>query len=186
MASYQSTRFGNVARRPFLRLGGSTKHRLKLLVFVAALVAWCIAIGTAPNKHHAARSVAHSPTQMALESETILRESYAELNEELFHNRLPQDTILDWSNVTDMAITEQHKDGQFHIMFNPKYALAYRVMRLTMIHEQCHIKVWHTYERPTLEDVATSQHGPTWRACMLQVELQGGFRRELIDFYRGD
>lgn len=154
--------------------GGFTRHRLKLFFFLAAIAAWFIAVGNAPARRHTKAS----PAQ---ENPAVLAEVYGEFNDQYFQGRLPKDTVVDWSESADnIASTYKMGDGRFHITFNPKYALAHRVYATTMLHEQCHIK---TYDE---RDFETGWHGKRWRSCMLQLDMQGAFRRELIDFYVGD
>lgn len=109
-----------------------------------------------------------------------LDNTYRSLNSQYFQDRLPADTIVDWSETgsTNMATTFRMSDGRFHIALNERYLKAERVLALTMLHEQCHIKNFQEAE-------AGQEHGPRWRTCMLELDLQGAFRNQLIDGYDG-
>jgi hypothetical protein len=125
------------------------------------------------------------PAQKSIGGPYDLKAIYSEFNEQYFYNRLPKDVLIDFSETENyMATTIMMSDERFHIRFNPKYVNAERVVRETMLHEQCHIKTfkWEL----SLEDIRTKQHGREWRACMLQLDTQGAFRRELIDYYEGN
>ena len=105
---------------------------------------------------------------------------YNSLNVQYFGNSLPKDTVVDWSETgsTNMATTYKLQDGRFHIALNEQYLKAERVLALTMLHEQCHIKTFTEAE-------AGQEHGARWRTCMLELDLQGAFRNQLIDGYDG-
>ncbi len=111
---------------------------------------------------------------------------YQEFNEEYFGNKLPKDIIIDHNEPKMMASTMYLSGiGRFYISFNDKYTLAERVADETLLHEQCHIATWS--EQPTDGTFDQSKrHGPRWRACMLQLDMQGAFRTELIDGYEGN
>jgi len=116
------------------------------------------------------------PTTGAL-SVSQLRQAYEEFNEEYFANSLPKDTVVDYGeyDFNDMASTQRLPDRRFHIALNESYTGGARVARLMILHEDCHIKTW-------LQEPA--KHGKLWRSCMLQLDLQGAFREQLIDGYR--
>jgi hypothetical protein len=102
-----------------------------------------------------------------------LKRSYAEYNAEYFENKLPKDTIIEY-NLDDsnfVALTSKFSDGRFHIGFNPAYTGADRFADLVMLHEMCHVDNWG------------DNHGRKWRACMIELDLRGAFREELIDSY---
>ena len=105
---------------------------------------------------------------------------YVEFNGQYFNNRLPKNIVIDYSEAGDfMATTMLMTDGRYHIAFNEKYVTAKRVERETLLHEMCHVRTFAE------NDLLTGNHGPRWRTCMLNLDLQGAFRRELIDFYEG-
>lgn len=105
---------------------------------------------------------------------------YQEYNQEFFGNKLPQNTIVDFSESDGaMARTTLYHSGRYHIGLNLKYSSANRTARLMILHEMCHIKNFvELYKNG--ED-----HGPHWRACMLALEMQGANRVILIDGYEG-
>lgn len=110
---------------------------------------------------------------------------YREFNEQYFSEKLPKNVLIDFSEHGPyLATTEKMIDGRFRIAFNSDYVTAQRVAREVMLHEQCHIKTWVDTEDE--EDFKTGRHNRRWIACMLTVDMQGGFRRELIDYYEGN
>jgi predicted SprT family Zn-dependent metalloprotease len=114
-----------------------------------------------------------------LTSNPDLYKFFETANNAYFGDRLPKKIILDWNLTEDnMAQVDVLKNGLFHISFNEKYCLAERNAHLTMYHEMCHIETWDE------KSPETERHGPRWRTCMLRLDLQGAFRRELIDYYR--
>jgi hypothetical protein len=117
----------------------------------------------------------------SISAETDDDKTYKEFNKKYFGNLLPQDTTTD-SELKDpakIAETTKDLDGRFHISFNPDFAGAYRVRRMIMLHEQCHIREWDELSK------TKNQHGRHWRACMLDIDHKGGFRTEWIDGYEG-
>ena len=109
-------------------------------------------------------------------SETNLNDFYQTANNAYFGDRLPKDTILDWTETRSLYMATTTKVGSgFHVAFNPAYIASTRYIHLTEYHEMCHIESW--IERP-------DEHGPKWRTCMLRLETAGAFRREIIDGYK--
>jgi predicted SprT family Zn-dependent metalloprotease len=116
-----------------------------------------------------------------------LYDKYEEYNQQYFGNKLPKDIIIDHNEPEMMASTMYlgGNAGRFLISFNDKYTAAERVADTTLLHEMCHVKTWD--EQPTSGTFdQSSRHGPRWRSCMLQLDMQGAFRYELIDGYQGD
>lgn len=106
-----------------------------------------------------------------------LQKLYPIYNQEYFQNKLPE-TKIDLYEDRAMATTLCESGGvNCSISFNLRYVVAPRVSQFTMIHEMCHIKTW---------DAEKDVHGRIWRACMLQVDMQGGFRQIIIDGYGED
>jgi hypothetical protein len=128
---------------------------------------------------------AHCPSGTSV-TEAQMNQTYSEFNQEYFHDRLPHDVVIDFGESVAMATTVKMADGRFHIAFNEKYNQSARQMRETMLHEVCHVKTWHPLAEQTPEDILTGQHGNRWRACMLQLDMAGAFRREIIDYYQGE
>lgn len=116
-----------------------------------------------------------------LEKPEPLLHQYVEYNETYFDNKLPKDTIIDWSETKDMASTVRMKDGKFHIAMNDHYVAAGRVANITLLHEMCHIRTWD--EWPTSFEDQKMTHGPRWRACMISLDFVGAFRVQIIDNY---
>ena len=118
---------------------------------------------------------AHSAEQKVLERDLV--KFYADANEAYFQGKLYEDPVIimdpyvreDW-----MASTEVRIDGQPTIRFNPKYVVGHRTAYLTMLHEMCHVKVG-----------VMEEHNNLWRACMLEIDQQDAFRKQIIDGYDG-
>ncbi len=109
---------------------------------------------------------------------------YAEYNTGYFQEKLPRDVIIDYGeyNPEFMATTSQLKDGRFHIAFNEDLTKAPRVAHLVLLHEMCHVKTFGEDDVET-RDTLGGSHGPLWRRCMLILDADSAFRRELIDAY---
>lgn len=132
-------------------------------------------VGVSLPAHRSAHALPGSPHN--------LDKVYQEFNTEYFQDSLPKNVIVDFSETDgNMATTNKLADGKFRISFNKKYITAQRIAREIMLHEQCHIKAWGNL---TEEDWETESHGKKWRTCMLNLDIEGAFRRELIDYYQG-
>jgi predicted SprT family Zn-dependent metalloprotease len=118
-----------------------------------------------------------SPCSAVSLSTRELQTTYSEFNTMYFSDSLPANTAIDYGeyNIEYAATTTVLPDGRFHIAMNEKYVGAARFARVTILHEQCHVKTWNT-ER--------EEHGKRWRACMLQLDMQGAFREQIIDGYQ--
>lgn len=61
------------------------------------------------------------------------------------------------------------QDGFIHMGLNPDFLKGTKTLRLTMLHEQCHIRMFvenaHEFD----------QHGPKWQACMHHLADEGAF-----------
>lgn len=95
---------------------------------------------------------------------------YGAFNETYFNNRLPDDTEFSFDGTQDMARTTKLSDGRFKIQFNLYYLRAGQYLRLTELHEMCHIDTWD--EKP--------DHGKRWGACMQRLNSMGAFKDLLI------
>lgn len=149
------------------------KTRTKILIMVAAAIGYFwlqqrLGVPAAPS---------HPPTQ------TELQAAYQDFNQMYFRDRLPHDVVIDFAESSAMASTVKMADGRFHIAFNERYNQSIRQARETLLHEDCHIKTWRSLDEMTPEEILTNQHGRRWRSCMLQLDMQGAFRREIIDYY---
>jgi hypothetical protein len=142
------------------------KTRYKILIAIGAALLYFYGV-----QQYGAPSVA------VAYSETDLRAVYVEFNDEYFHNTLPKDTVIDYAGHDDryVATTRQIEDGRFHIALNKNYAGSMEAARLTILHEDCHIKTWNQ---------EFDEHGKRWRACMLALDAAGAFREQIIDGYR--
>jgi hypothetical protein len=111
-----------------------------------------------------------------------MRVWYSDYNDSYFSGKLPKDVILDFSQTDPrfVATTDRIKKNRYHIAFNEDYVKTSVVGHLTLLHEMCHIPTYDEY------DEVNGYHGRKWRACMTSLDLQGAFRRELIDSYQGE
>lgn len=143
------------------------ENRWRLLLTVVLTVLWSALVGFISRPKLTEPAKAQPVTQKYLEK------SYARNNAQYFENKLPVAVVdYDLRDPEFMATTRRTYDGVFHVSFNPFYVSAERYAELTMLHEMCHIKTWN------------DQHGARWQACMIQLDLQGAFRDELIDSYQ--
>jgi hypothetical protein len=106
-----------------------------------------------------------------------LQATYDSFNEEYFNNSLPKNTVVDYGEYDDdfMGTTQVIAGNRFHIALNESYTSGARNARLTLLHEQCHIKTWQQ---------EIDEHGKRWRSCMLSLDAAGAFREQIIDGYR--
>jgi hypothetical protein len=111
-----------------------------------------------------------------------LADRYEIYNSAYFKNELPENTVIDFSETRDtyVAITTKLPDGRFHIAFNKKYVRTPDFGDLILLHESCHIPTYDYY------DEKYGYHGKEWRACMIELELQGAFHHVLIEGFGED
>ncbi len=135
-------------------------------IFRFAIVLLLVVVGVKNNVQH--------PAALAVNSDVNLQAQFANLNAEYFSGALPADTIVDWSlhDANYMGTTSVDPDLHFHIKLNPEFVRGERTVRLTLLHESCHI-ITHG------QDV--DSHGPAWQHCMLDLEIKHAFRDQLID-----
>ncbi len=140
------------------------KARWKILIAVVAAGFYWYLINYSPIRP------AEVDTRMMTTQD--LQEYYQDTNYAYFENQLPKDVTIDFLNTDPKAMAStSFESGKFRISFNRGYRTGNRYMKLSMLHEECHIKTWGEFD----------QHGPEWRACMNYLDIQGAFRRELID-----
>lgn len=128
----------------------------------------------------------NKPPYMTVER---LQRQYASNNAEFFNDRLPKDIVIDYGENSDefMATTVRWSDGTFHIALNPRYAGAERVAEYLLLHESCHVAVWDEVHAGSNDKITQKkEHGPAWRACMLNIDAAGGFRQIFIDSFEED
>jgi predicted SprT family Zn-dependent metalloprotease len=95
---------------------------------------------------------------------------YTSYNHSYFQDSLPAKVVITRNLKDDrfMAITE-YTNGYYHIEFNTKYSPSPKQERMTLLHEQCHIRL-------AIEDQGDfGDHGEAWQHCMHDVSKQGGF-----------
>ena len=94
---------------------------------------------------------------------------YSFYNHAYFQEELPA-TVVITRNLKDdrfMALTEYTADGYYHIEFNPKYSPSPKQERMTLLHEQCHIRL-------DIEKQGDfGDHGVEFQHCMHDVSKQG-------------
>lgn len=110
-----------------------------------------------------------------------LNHQFEAYNSAYFQDRLPKNTIIDFSETRDLytSVTERLPDGRYRIAFNKKYVRATTIADIILLHESCHIPTYDDY------DSVEGYHGKEWRACMLELDMQGAFRHELIYAFQG-
>lgn len=113
--------------------------------------------------HHVKSKIVTPPM-----SEEGIADLYRQNNEQWFGNKLPKDTIIKWANLhSEGRFGKSWKDssGVFHIVLDMEFNEADVQMRITLLHEMCHVA--------TGKEV--SEHGPLWRAKMRALLLEGAF-----------
>ena len=60
--------------------------------------------------------------------------------------------------------------GTFSIQIDTKSNIAWATADTTLLHEMCHVK---TYDRTV--ELDQDMHGPLFKACIVNLELQGAF-----------
>jgi len=148
------------------------RKRWKVVLFLMILITWLWLL----NFMNGLGQLNHAS---AVERCEGLKVWYDQYNEQYFQNKLPHDTVIDFSEHGPYMATTSTSDGvHFRIAFNEKYAVAARYDHVTLLHEMCHIA--------TPGEEENEGHGPRWRTCMLVVEAEGAFRAALIDGYEGN
>lgn len=159
-----------------ITIEGTVKLRWKILITIglAILAVW---LQDQIEKHEPHASASYGRCEG-------LEIWYSEYNSGYFQDKLPNDVVIDYGeyNPDFMATTSQLPDGRFHIAFNEVYTKAPRVAHITLLHEMCHVKTFDERDPETVHTLGGS-HGPRWRRCMLILDFDGAFRRELIDAY---
>jgi predicted SprT family Zn-dependent metalloprotease len=92
---------------------------------------------------------------------------YAGYNQKYFGDELPKDVVLDFHlhDPDKMGVTIfGTQDGFIHIEFNPEYIKSTKTLRMTLLHEMCHVQLF-VEEQP-------DDHGPFWQSCMHRLANQ--------------
>lgn len=99
-----------------------------------------------------------------------LAKLYSNYNDFWFDNTLPKDMQFYWDNAEgNIAVTKGLLgDKAVSIHFNPYYNRAGATTEMSMLHEQCHIKLW--------TDPTAALHGETFEKCMLDLATRGAMR----------
>lgn len=123
--------------------------------------------------------------QYATRSNTRIQQDYAYYNESFFNNTLPKNTSVVWADIAKEEIDTPagkihvfimggtHKDqttGAFTIKIDTKTNVTQVTSNTTLLHEMCHVKTW---DRAV--ELGQDIHGPVFRACIVDLELQGAF-----------
>jgi hypothetical protein len=100
----------------------------------------------------------------------LLEQKYAIFNQDYFLDQLPTKVNILWADMTnqdlkgDMGATWIDEAGVRQIRIDRKTNPVSRQAELTLLHEQCHIKV---YGREL------DMHGIKWQACMVDLAEHG-------------
>jgi len=101
-----------------------------------------------------------------------LEQDYADFNRDYFLGQLPKKVNVLWSDMTDgeskgdMGATWVDTNGVRQIRIDRKTNPVPRQARLTLLHEQCHIKT---------DGKELDSHGIRWQACMVDLSEHGAF-----------
>jgi hypothetical protein len=169
----------------------TTREKVLITILLAVIASWLFGCGKGPehSTRHNPCFLEHFVTIPAptnadrLPDAAYFQSAYAVYNDAYFQNKLPKVITIDLlePNNEFMASTMCDVAGTVcTIHFNMKYVSADRVAKLTLKHEMCHVKTW-------MKDMDSlgvqNDHGRVWRACMLQLDMQGAFRQDIIDGY---
>lgn len=165
----------------------TTLQKVLLTILLAAAVA--LLCGSGP--HWRERLVEIEPPhnlEMTPDLDWFQR-AFRTFNDIYFRNRLNEPTIhvQDISAIQIEADTLCKDNGTDCVLeFSPRFNQAPREAAQHMLHEMCHMKTWADDQNKLIlgpDDL--TRHGKHWRACMLDLDNQGAWRVNLIDFYRG-
>ena len=98
-----------------------------------------------------------------------LQAQYAQDNEDLFMGQLPKDTVVSWADLSfknDMGLTIPYPNHHYMIKIDKRSNPVYRQARMTLHHEECHIKTW---------DKEAGAHGSAFQQCMVDLAVRGAF-----------
>jgi hypothetical protein len=161
----------------------TTREKVLITILLAVIASWLF--GCCRSRDHYVE-IPFPATADRLPDAAYFQKAYAIYNDAYFDNKLPKAITIDLLETNDeyMASTMCDDTGTVcTIHFNLKYVSAERVAKITMKHEMCHVKTW-------MKDMDSlgvqNDHGKIWRSCMLQLDMQGAFRQDIIDGYRGD
>ena len=107
-----------------------------------------------------------------------LQQDYADYNRAFFNDTLPKNVPVTWSDIPRtkdgryvMGNTpEDIVSGTFSIQIDTKSNIAWATADTTLLHEMCHVK---TYDRAL--ELDQDMHGPLFKACIVDLEMQGAF-----------
>ena len=107
-----------------------------------------------------------------------LQQDYADYNQAFFDNTLPKNVVVTWSDIPKskdgrFVMGNTHEEiigGTFSIQIDTKSNIAWATADTTLLHEMCHVK---TYDRTV--ELDQDMHGPLFKACIVNLELQGAF-----------
>ncbi|MGB8834154.1 MAG: SprT-like domain-containing protein [Candidatus Sulfotelmatobacter sp.] len=107
-----------------------------------------------------------------------LQQDYADYNRAFFNDTLPKNVPVTWSDIPRTkdgryVMGNTHEDivsGTFSIQIDTKSNIAWATANTTLLHEMCHVK---TYDRTV--ELDQDMHGPLFKACIVNLELQGAF-----------
>jgi len=107
-----------------------------------------------------------------------LQATYAEYNESFFNNSLPKNTTVQWADIPMtaddhflMGVThENFENATFKIDIDTKSNITWVTADTTLLHEMCHVKTTK-FAREHDQDL----HGPAFKACIVDLEMQGAF-----------
>jgi hypothetical protein len=122
--------------------------------------------------------------QYTARDNTRIQQDYAYYNEAFFNNTLPKNTVVVWSNIPKeernsssgkisvfiMGNTHEDADGTFTISVDTKSNITQVTTDITILHEMCHVKTLD-FAQEHDQDV----HGPAFKACVVELEMQGAF-----------
>jgi SprT-like family protein len=107
-----------------------------------------------------------------------LQRDYADYNQAFFSNKLPKNVKVQWLDIPKdkndlyvMGNTDFNTvDRTYRIDIDTKSNIAIATADTTLLHEMCHVKTmaWALSHNQ-------DGHGPAFKACIVDLELQGAF-----------
>lgn len=158
----------------------TTREKVLITILLAVIASWLF--GCCRYQEHFVEAPSITSGD-GLPDAAYFQRAYEIYNDAYFQNRLPKVIHIDVLEPNDkfMASTMCDERGLVCDMhFNLKYVAAHRVADITLKHEMCHIDKWMR----DMDSLGVQvDHGKNWRSCMLQLDMQGAFRQDLIDGY---
>lgn len=98
-----------------------------------------------------------------------LNKQYQIDNDMYFEGKLPPATVR-YEKMKDLMGETTMGADRADIVIDTESNVAVSTVRLTLFHEECHVKEW---PKSAFED----EHGPRWQGCMQRLAREGAFAK---------